>query len=71
MEQGTSEKIRIVLTRSLVELQKKQKATSETMEGPYGTDTQADEIEEDEASFLDTLMDDDDVEAYDILDEDF
>jgi hypothetical protein len=68
MELGTSEKIRVVLTNTLIELHKKQKNTTGTI---LADDEQGGEMEDEEATFLDTLMDDDDVEAYDLLDDDF
>lgn len=72
LEPGTSEKIRMVLTNCLVELFKKQKkTTTEASDTTFWTDEPVEEIEEEEATFLDTLMDDNDIEAYDLLDDDF
>ena len=71
---GTSEKVRKVLTNCLIALFEKQKAAADRETGSTSQeagDEQLPDIEDDEATFLDTLMEDDDVEAYDILDEEF
>ena len=55
----------------MIELQKNQKSTEETTGQALDNEERSVELEDEEATFLDTLMDDDDVEAYDLLDDDF
>ena len=64
------------MTHCLVTLCEKQKAAADQETGGSTSQTASAEqstadIEEEEARFLDTLMEDDDVEAYDILDDEF
>ena len=55
----------------MIEVHKKQKSLEKRTGGILQDDEQRREIEEEEGTFLDTLMEDDNVEAYDLLDFDF
>lgn len=70
LEPGTLENIRKLMTEYMTQLCQKSKGRKGIMDASSGEPVE--DIEEEVGTFLDTLMDDEDVETYDILgDEEF